>query len=127
MTGPRILVISPDLMVTSRLAGLAGGCQASLATLRSPAAPAGAGPYDLVLLDLQGLPGDAAGLVHETRRLIAGLQPVAGGEPALIAFGPHVAKQRLEEARAAGADAAISRGELLGAFPDIVSRWCKPT
>jgi hypothetical protein len=127
MTGPRILVISPDLMVTSRLAGLAGSCHASLATLRAPDAPVGGGPYDLVLLDLQGLPGDAAAIVHEARRLIAGLQPAAGGDTALIAFGPHVAKQRLEEARAAGATAAISRGELLGAFPDIVSRWCKPT
>jgi hypothetical protein len=35
-----------------------------------------------------------------------------------------VAKQRLEDARAAGADEAISRGELLGGFPALVNRWC---
>jgi CheY-like chemotaxis protein len=126
MTSRRILVISPDLMVTSRLAGLASSCHASITTLRSPDAAIDAGPYDLVLLDLQGVPGDAAGLVDKARSLIAGLSPAAGGDTRLIAFGPHVAKQRLDEAKAAGAADAISRGELLGAFPALVSRWCPP-
>jgi hypothetical protein len=35
-----------------------------------------------------------------------------------------VAKQRLDGARAAGADDAVSRGELLGAFGALVRRWC---
>lgn len=126
MTSPRILVISPDLMVTSRLGALAGGCQATIVTLRSPDATPAEGPFDLVLLDLQALAGDAAGLVAKARSLIAGLSPSAGGEVKLIAFGPHVAKQRLDEAKAAGATDAISRGELLGAFPAVVSRWCAP-
>jgi hypothetical protein len=41
-----------------------------------------------------------------------------------VAFGPHVAKDRLEQAKAAGADASVSRGELLGGFPAIVKQWC---
>jgi hypothetical protein len=42
----------------------------------------------------------------------------------LVAFGPHVAKERLDQAKAAGADAVVSRGEMLGGFPAIVKRWC---
>jgi hypothetical protein len=42
----------------------------------------------------------------------------------LVAFGPHVAKDRLEQAKAAGADASVSRGELLGGFPAIIKQWC---
>jgi Mce-associated membrane protein len=41
----------------------------------------------------------------------------------LVAFGPHVAKERLAQAQAAGADAVVSRGELLGGFATLVRRW----
>ncbi len=41
----------------------------------------------------------------------------------LIAFGPHVHKQRLDDAVAAGVDEAVSRGELLGGFPALLRRW----
>jgi hypothetical protein len=34
-----------------------------------------------------------------------------------------VAKERLAEAEAAGADATVSRGELLGGFAALVRRW----
>ena len=37
----------------------------------------------------------------------------------LIAFGPHVHKQRLDDAVAAGVDEAVSRGELFGGFPAL--------
>jgi hypothetical protein len=40
-----------------------------------------------------------------------------------VAFGPHVHRQRLDDAVAAGADEAVSRGELLGSFPALVRRW----
>ena len=45
------------------------------------------------------------------------------GATKLIAFGPHVQKERLAESVAAGADAAVSRGELLGGFQGLVRRW----
>ena len=126
MTTARILVLSPDLMITSRLAAEGPACHATIATLRSPDAPLDEGPFDLVLLDLQSLSGDAAELVAKARDLIARL-PVADGDGTkLIAFGPHVAKQRLDDAKAAGADAVVSRGELLGSFPAIIRRWCPP-
>lgn len=122
-TGPRILLVSPDLLSTSRIAGLARDAAARLETLRALDGPLPGGPYDLVLLDLQALAGDPAVLVTRVRALLAAAPTEQGREARLVAFGPHVAKQRLDLARDAGADAAISRGELLGGFPAILKRY----
>ena len=118
----RILLVSPDLMVASRVGGLAAQLGAAVETVRSlDVAPPGSG-YHVAILDLQGLSGDAAALVAHARQRLAVHGPVAGAGPALIAFGPHVAEDRLAAARAAGADDVVSRGELLGAFAAVVGR-----
>lgn len=125
----RILLVSPDLMATSRVAALGREHGARVETLRSLDGPAPDGPCDVVLLDLQGVPGDAAVIVSQLRSVVGELQGDARGDsaratlPRLVAFGPHVARQRLDDAVAAGADEAISRGELLGSFPALVRRW----
>jgi hypothetical protein len=151
----RILLASPDLMITSRLASLGRECGAVIETVRSldDPPPGLSAPYDVVLIDLQAHGDDPAVLVTRVRALIAGLaggnapQPEAGetttsaggetatsdsgeaaaggtaGGPRLVAFGPHVHRQRLDDACAAGADEAISRGELLGSLPALVRRW----
>lgn len=115
MSGRRILLVSPDLMVGSRLAGLArsGGDELE----QRHAAAATAAGFDVVILDLQGLPAGPAAA-------IAGLTAAGpdGARPKLLAFGPHVATALLEEARAAGADAVVSRGEILGAFAATLER-----
>ena len=59
-SGPRILLVSPDLLSTSRIAGLARQEGGSLETLRSLDDPLPGGPYALVLLDLQSVLGDPA-------------------------------------------------------------------
>jgi hypothetical protein len=41
----------------------------------------------------------------------------------VVAFGPHVAGDRLRAAVAAGCDEAVSRGELLGGFASLLRRW----
>ena len=122
--GPLVLLISPDLLSNSRLAGLTREAGGRMDTLRSLDAPLPGGPYGLVLLDLQAMNGDAAVLVSRCLALIETQQAQTGRAARLVAFGPHVAKQRLDQARAAGADASVSRGELLGSFPSIVERWC---
>jgi hypothetical protein len=48
----------------------------------------------------------------------------AGQGGAVIAFGPHVWKERLEAAVAAGADAAASRGEVLEGLAGLLDRTC---
>jgi hypothetical protein len=121
--GPRILLISPDLLSTSRLAGLARDAGGRLETLRSLDDTPPAGPHDLVLIDLQAVSGDPAVIVARARAIIESQAARPGSPTRLVAFGPHVAKDRLDQARAAGADAAISRGELLGGFPAVVARW----
>ena len=115
----RILLISPDLMISSRIASLAAAAGASVTTLRSPDASPEPDTYDLVLLDLQTSSADAATLVTKTREMLA------RGQDALpiVAFGPHVATQRLDDAKAAGAAEVISRGGLLGGFESVVSRY----
>lgn len=117
MSGPRILLVAADLMVGSRVAGLAGACGATVEQRRM--ADATGGPFDLAIVDVQALK-EGPGTVFE--RLRAGYsvdRPLR-----IVAFGPHVATELLDQARAAGADDVVSRGELLGAFDTIVRRWC---
>jgi len=120
---PKILLVSPDLLATSRIAALARPLPARVETLRSLDDEPPVGPFDLVLLDLQGLPGDAAVIVARVAQLVERQQGEAGRSAKIVAFGPHVHKERLADAQAAGADAAVSRGELLGSFPGLVRRW----
>jgi len=121
--GTRILLVSPDLLSTSRIAGLVRDAGGRLETLRSLEDQPPEGPFQLVLLDLQAVAGDPAVLVSRVLALIDGQRSRTGCGARLVAFGPHVAKDRLDQAAAAGADAAVSRGELLGSFPAILRRW----
>jgi hypothetical protein len=122
--GPQVLLVSPDLLSTSRIAGLAREAGGHMETLRSLDDPLPGGPYDIVLLDLQTVNGDPAVLVTRVLAIMEPQRTQTGKAARLVAFGPHVAKDRLDQAKAAGADASVSRGELLGGFPAIVKRWC---
>ncbi|MFM8497911.1 MAG: hypothetical protein ACKOEM_20670 [Planctomycetia bacterium] len=119
----KILLVSPDLLATSRIAALARPLPARLETLRSLDDDPPEGPFDLILLDLQALAGDAAVIVARSLKLAERQKAESGRTPKLVAFGPHVQKDRLADAHAAGADAAVSRGELLGSFVGLVRRW----
>lgn len=120
----RILLVSPDLMATSRLATLGREHGARVETLRSVDGESQDCDCDVVLIDLQGTPGDPAVLVSRVRAYLAGgTDALPSNAPRLVAFGPHVARQRLDDALAAGADEVLSRGELLGSFPALLRRW----
>jgi hypothetical protein len=43
----------------------------------------------------------------------------------IVAFGPHVEGEALRRARAAGADEAITRGQLHASLPDILQKWAR--
>lgn len=116
----QILLASTDLMAMSQIGGLARSINARVETLRSLGDPPQGGPFDVVLVDLQAMPGDPAEIVIRVRALVEAL-PVQGATPVrIVAFGPHVHKQRLDQARAAGAE-AVSRGELLGDFSRLLA------
>ena len=122
MQSLKILLISPDLMSTSKLAGLAKEAGGLLETLRNLSEQPRSKQYDLVLLDIQAFQEDPAVLVAKVRFLLDSISQ-KGGSMKLIAFGPHVHKQRLDDAVAAGVDEAVSRGELFGGFPALLRRW----
>jgi len=120
---PKILLVSPDLMATSRIAGLCREAGASLETLRSLTDSPHGGPYELVLLDLQAVAEDPAVIVTRAQSLAGSRGAAAATGPRIVAFGPHVARERLALARDAGADDVVSRGELLGGFAALLRRW----
>lgn len=117
-----ILLITSDLMVASRIDGLAKSAGARLETVGNLQSPPHAGPFDIVLLDLQSLSGDAGAIVGRARLMLDQLPAQAATPAKVIAFGPHVHKQRLDDATAAGATLAVSRGELLGDFAAVIAR-----
>jgi len=115
MNGPRILLVAADLMVGSRIVGLASGCGAAVEQRRD--ADATGGPFDLAIVDVQALREEPAAAFARLRAESTTERPLR-----IVAFGPHVATQLLEQAGAAGADEVVSRGELLGSFAAIIRR-----
>lgn len=114
-----ILLITSDLMVSSRIAGAAAGIPATVASV-GPAAEPGGGPFDVIVVDLEAGRRSAADLVGRARQIVA---TQAELRPArIVAFGPHVAVDRLAEAMAAGADLVVTRGEALQSLPSVVHR-----
>ena len=115
MNGPRILLVAADLMVGSRIVGLAGACGATVEQRRLPDSTGG--PFDLAIVDVQTLTEDPAAVFARLRADCPVDRPLR-----IVAFGPHVATALLAEARAAGADAVVSRGEILGSFAAVLER-----
>ena len=117
-----ILLLTPDLMVSSRIAGVAAAIPATVEALGPAAAAPRGGPFAVIVVDLQ-VNGRTATALIERAKGFRDTQTAAGAErAAIIAFGPHVAVDRLTEAAEAGADLVVSRGELLGALPAVVER-----
>lgn len=117
----KVLLVSPDLLAASRIAGLCREAGGTLDTLTSLAGTSPGGPYDLVLIDLQA--EDPAVAVPQARLLVNPAGQDARVTASIVGFGPHVARERLAAARAAGADDVVSRGELLGGFAALLSKW----
>lgn len=110
----RILLVTSDLLASSRLVAAARGLGHALDVRGSPSAAAADDSYDVVLIDVQACLDPAAA--------IARAREVARPAGHVIAFGPHVWRERLEAAVAAGADAAASRGEVLEGLGALLAR-----
>ena len=116
---PAVLLVSGDLLSSSRIAGLAGTVAGAFTQVASPEAAPRDRAWQIVLVDLQALPGAPADILA---RVLAGAAAAGGAPPRIIAFGPHVARERLEQARQGGAHLVVSRGELLGDFAAVIAR-----
>ncbi|MCG8448682.1 MAG: hypothetical protein MI725_03755 [Pirellulales bacterium] len=100
----KLYLLSQDLMLTARTEGVARKLGMRVVTLRdSAAATCGLEDCQLLVVDL-GLAGvDLEKTVRQVRQLQT---PVP-----IVACGPHVHEVRLEEARNAGCDLVVSRGQ----------------
>jgi len=103
----KLALLSRDLMLTSRVDGVAN--QKGYTT--TPAADAASAivavadhDCQLLFVDLQ-LPGlDIVALVNQVRE-------TSGSEVRIVACGPHVHEKRLAAARQAGCDLVVTRGQ----------------
>lgn len=99
------LLVTTDLMASSMLEGAARAAGLTLVVAGPGDAARLAGDQTCVtLLDLAAAPADVAGVVASLREAAPGAQ--------LLAYGPHVHRQKLDAARAAGCDRVLTRGEL---------------
>ena len=102
----KLLLVSSDLMIISRMQGVATGCGLSLKQVSSPSQAAEMCDTEcpIAILDLQTRDLQIKDLVVE----LLDQNP----QIAIIASGPHVHEDRLEAARQAGCAVVVSRGQL---------------
>ena len=115
---PAGLVIGRDLMFTARTTGTAddlgyrmrtAGDVATARTLITELRPR------LILVDLMA--GDLA-----SPEALADYRQLAGPSAWLVAVGPHVDAERLEQARAAGCQLALPRSKFAADLPALLRR-----
>lgn len=112
-----VLLLSGDLTSSSRIAGVARQLNVPFTTAMSVAA------LDdrltegtrLVIVDLS-----TAGVVPSV--LVPKIRTALKSRPYLVAYGPHVHGELLEEAETSGCDAVLSRGEFFARLPDVLAR-----
>jgi DNA-binding response OmpR family regulator len=113
----RIVLISTDLMVASRVQGSAARSGATVRVAGSAAAAIELHreeSVNLVIVDLATPTTQLAELVDNFKQQVLAPVPV-------FAFGPHVHADKLAAARAAGCDLVMSRGKFFSEVDAIVA------
>ncbi|MFO7259926.1 MAG: hypothetical protein DIU52_002140 [bacterium] len=116
-SGP-VLALAADLLFASRIRATAAAIGATVHLVRSAEellARARETSPRLVLIDLQARAGDPADAI---RRLRAA--PETAAVP-IIAFGPHVSREAIEAARAAGATRVLARSAFVRELPGLLA------
>ncbi len=110
-----VLLISTDLMTTSKVDGAAARTGVSLRSVAPDGAVklAQAESPGLVILDLSAPIADIARLVTDLR--------AATPEAKVIAFGPHVHEVKLQAAQDAGCDQVLTRGQFHKQIDQLLS------
>ncbi len=106
----KLVLVSGDLMLGARVEGAARQCGLTMVTAagHAQAIAASADECRAVLIDLRTPGLDVAELVDALRQQTAHLS----ARLTIVACGPHVHEQRLDEARRAGCDLVVTRGQL---------------
>ena len=113
------LFLTTDLMFSSRVSGIADATGFDLTIVADGeqlVARSSEHAISLVLLDLSAPSVDPMELVPRLKQLVC---PSA----AVVAFGPHVHRARLDAAREAGCDEVMSRGEFNSQIESILARY----
>ena len=112
-----IVLLCGDMMFMSRIAGAAKQIGVPCTTAMSPASLADklVEGTRLVAIDLSTPGLEPAVLVPKIRTALK-------VRPRVIAFGPHVAGELLEEAETSGCDAVFSNGQFFANLPQLLSQ-----
>ncbi len=114
MTVPQGLLLTRDLMFTSKITSTAASLGLridTVGTLEQLQLRAGEAPPRVVFLDLNCRDFDPG-------QVVAALPST--GRPRVIAFGSHVDEARLNEARAAGCDDVLPRSKFSATLPELL-------
>jgi len=114
-----VVLLTGDLMVMSRVAGVAAQHGIALHTASNAQQAAqlcGEHSAEALLMDLALASLDVTELV----RVVAGKKISA---LTIIAFGPHVHEERLAAAREAGCDEVVNRGQFFSQLAAILGRY----
>ena len=112
------VLISSDLMLSSRVSGVASQVGLSLKTASNTDSAINEcteGDVTLVLIDLNLPKMDMKALVETLREL-----PISS--LSIVAFGPHVHEAKLSAARQLGCDEVLARGQFLGQLEGVLSK-----
>ncbi len=116
---PLALLLSDDLMFTSRITGTARDLGLTVKVARSPEVLLSLARQQTprcVLLDLAN-PGLV--LTDFLRQLAEACNPL----PRLVAYGSHVDTETLRAARAAGCDPVLPRSKFVEELPKMLQEW----
>jgi DNA-binding response OmpR family regulator len=116
-----IVLLSGDLMATSRVQGAASRIAAKLltaTTAEQAIAFCRDERVEVVAVDLAMSDLEIGPLVNSLKR-------GTFAPPNVLAFGPHVHEERLAAAREAGCDEVVSRGQFFAQIESILGRHAK--
>jgi CheY-like chemotaxis protein len=118
---PLGLLLSDDLIFTSRIAGTARDLGLALKAARSSAlllALAQREPPHCVIVDLAN-----TGLVLSD--LLRGLRDACATMPRVVAYGSHIDAAGLRAAREAGCDVVLPRSKFVEELPTALAKWLR--
>ena len=111
-----VVLLSSDLAVLSRVEGAARGVSESVRQ-------ASAGPQAIDHCEQEGarlLVVDLSLPALDIAQVVSQLKQKPSIETRVIAFGPHVHEQRLADARDAGCDLVVSRGQFFSQLDTLL-------
>jgi hypothetical protein len=112
-----LVLLTSDLTCSSRIAGAAAHLGLVCTTAMSTTAldERLVSGTRLVVIDLS-----TPGVVPSV--LVPRIRTAVVPRPQIVAFGPHVHGELLEEAETSGCDAVVSRGEFFARLPELLAR-----